>query len=833
MEKRLSLERSGIVDRDDEINSLINSINTTSGLVNIIYSKPGVGKSSLVKKLTYKLNEQNIPNIILVKTLPLNTSTQSNEWLYIDLIFDAFNKHFEKSVSYSFSYFLSSGKSAIINKQMYERNLGYVYNFSSIKQFLFGAGISQTTQLRNLFEANPYRISTDNSMFARIIKAQYVEYVLNHQRILLVIDNIHNIDSTSLKFLLDWLNETKYRNHYFLFQYTITESSDITYLAKLRDLFLETGVSVKCTELMNMSSNFVADIIDNQIEDKPSSIRFNLDALQHYENCSNGNLRELLDYVRQYNKVNGNTEKSKQISSTAQLLLSLTPEAKSILAFLIFSSGEIPQTTLLELWSEYFEGGNILPILQELKFANIIEEVNCPVVSVSHSSIIDEWNKNIQLFFGIDRMVYNRLEMICTRILQSSNGEKNKRIANYEAWQFLLQIYEKREPSKIINLLEELESGLITNVSAKNTWHYLELVIRHTEEKIAEYKNAYYKILSICYKLGLFEEGMGCLNKMEQQLPLSENHLLILYKINYLTGLDRFDDAIAIYQWALAFIHVDSGIWFHLNLCILCSYRSQNQIQQCIQIGNQISEIEFRQDKEEYAYYLRLKNIYLLNGKALKYAYRSAKWFEKHDDLYQAGKSYITYSKLLASIGKYQKAIRYSKVAQELLGDHMEVSHFLLSNLAAYRLLNGEKDTEIWSLLCQAELSASVPYSRLAIIINKLVWCYENSDYNKLDLLVNSAKKLLEIEPDKHIHALYYYDMYLIYDSMNETSKSEFFYTKAFNLQNECRFIAARLSGTGKHHREIRCRLKKPWHVCFLSFWTYDLPTDENLIESS
>lgn len=810
------------IDRDQEINSLMNSIYDQRAKIDIIYARSGVGKTSLVKKLMYRLGEQNTSNVIFVKTLPINTFTTSNEWLYIDLIFDTFLKYFEESSRWSFQYFLSSGKSDIIIKQMYERNLEQAYNITSIKQLLWHSTISFVAQTQNLFQLNPYKVSTDNSLLSRKIKAQYIGYILKSQRIIFIMDNIQNIDGTSLKFLLDWINETKSSNHYFLFQYTITETKGLHELSDLKELFSDTGMFVKCTELSNMSSNYVADIIENQIDGKPTSIRFNIDALQHYEKHSNGNIRELLDFVRRYE--NEKDEACNKYSSTTCLINALSPEAKSILAILIFSNGEIQEQTLFDIWVKYFDGGAITPLLQELENASIISHGKDSVISVAHGYIIDEWNQNLKLFSGIDRMVYNRLVVIYNHILQNPSDYRDSNFDNYKAWQFLLQMYAKREPNKISMLLKYLEDGLICDVSSKNVWYYINLLIQCTEEEIDKYKSVYYKILNLCYKLDLFQEGMKCLEKMEQVLLLKDNHLLVLYKINYLTGLDRFNEAINLYKWALGFITQADSIWFHLHLCILCSYRSLNQIAECEKIGKRIKMLKKMRERPEYAFYLRLLNIYLPNSAAIKYAKRSAEWFTQHNDNYQAGKSYITYSKLLASVGNYKKAIWYSEIAQSMLAGHEETLYFLYSNLAAYKLLDGEYGEDIWNLLGQAELSASVPYSRLAIIVNKLAWCCENQAFERLDLLINTAKKLLPLEPDQHIHALYYYNMYLIAKMQNNEALSNNYLSKASALQDKCRFIAARISGDGKYRREIRCRLRKPWHVCFLSFWTYDLP---------
>ena len=711
-----------LVDRDNEVNSLINSISNQRAKIDIIYAKSGVGKTSLVKKLMYKLSELNIPNVILINTLPVNSYTTSNEWLYIDLIFETFQKYFAQDDRYNFQQFLSSGDCNMVNWKRREKSFEQISSASSIKQFLWSSVVSIVAQAQNMCQLNPYSISTDNSMSSRSIKAQYVSFILKKQRIVFIMDNVQNIDGTSLKFLLEWINETKSLNHYFLFQYTITENTSATNLDELREALSDTGVYVECTELSNMSSNYIVDIIDNQAISKPPNIRFNIDALQHYEKYSDGNIRELLDYVQQY-KIEKKCDFEKY-SATANLINNLSPEAKCILAILVFSNGELPKTALFTIWEKYFASCDIAPLINELSNANIISQNTDPaIISVAHGYVIDEWESNLSLFSGIDRMVYNRLVTLCVHNLKKPSNSDI--LDSYKAWQYLLQMYAKREPDKIFSMLEYLESGLICEISPSNIWRYMDLVIKCTETKISMYTAEYYKMLSICYKLELFHEGMSCIEKMERYFPLEDNHLLILYKINYLTGLDRFDDAITLYQWASKFISQTDAYWFHLNLCILCSYRSINRIEDCKQIGQQLRVLNNMRERTEYAYYMRLMNIYLPNSRALKYAKWSAEWFQRHGDNYQAGKSYITYSKLLASIGNYKKAIKYSEIAQHLLDGHMETSHFLLSNLAAYKLLNGEPQDDIWELLNQAELSASVPYSRLAIIVNKLAWCYE------------------------------------------------------------------------------------------------------------
>ena len=53
--------------------------------------------------------------------------------------------------------------------------------------------------------------------------------------------------------------------------------------------------------------------------------------------------------------------------------------------------------------------------------------------------------------------------------------------------------------------------------------------------------------------------------------------------------------------------------------------------------------------------------------------------------------------------------------------------------------------------------------------------------------------------------------------------KAKYYYSRVLSLKNKCSYIKARIDGITWKTRYIKPRLKKPYHICYLSFWVFDL----------
>ena len=102
-----------------------------------------------------------------------------------------------------------------------------------------------------------------------------------------------------------------------------------------------------------------------------------------------------------------------------------------------------------------------------------------------------------------------------------------------------------------------------------------------------------------------------------------------------------------------------------------------------------------------------------------------------------------------------------------------------------------------------------------------MAWCYENRTFGNIDSLVIEGEKLTLKEPDLHIHALFYYNVYALYQLQNDEVNAAAYYQKVINLKEQSRYIKARFEGAKT--KEEAERLKYPWFICYLSFWNHDI----------
>ena len=219
-------------------------------------------------------------------------------------------------------------------------------------------------------------------------------------------------------------------------------------------------------------------------------------------------------------------------------------------------------------------------------------------------------------------------------------------------------------------------------------------------------------------------------------------------------------------------------------------------------------------------------DIYLPNKKALKYAKQSVELFAKQNNMYQKGKSQITYAKLLAGLGKNKRALNILRQAEESLENHPIRGNILWIDEADILMDQGIHDDQVWDLLQKSEFTAVIPYDKLAIIIVKLAWCYENNQFAKAKLLIERGENIITLEPDHHIHALFYYNAYAVLNKSGEINRSQIYYNKAYALKEYSRYIKARIDRPKT--REEKNRIKHPWYIIYLSFWNHDI---ENISE--
>lgn len=812
-----------IVDREVESDEIVKTIeqNWDKKTVHYIWSETAIGKTSLITKVIEKYDNSDC-DIIRIKTKPCNNDNSDTAWYYLQELFDGITKYFEKmeeenGYALTFDNFLNGYNDDSVNRTRLASSIETLFASDSKKGLFKNICYVALKRFFKLAEYSTEQFKYGTSVESVLVKANYIGYVLKKRNVLLIIDNFQNIDDQSLGCFRDWINDTD-SNTYFILEFTHSSNSDK--FDKQKKFFTESGAKVIKTELEPIDKTYITDIVHRNVKNLSNDIAFNINVVNHYEEVSLGNLRELIDYSVTYEQHN-DTNESENIdieNGTYQVLHNINDyETLAVLSLIIYHKGKIKRKNAEMI---FFPELNISNAIHELLGLNLIEETD-DYYELKHASITDQWEKHIVEFEQINTVVYGRAKKYYLGYLESSNIFESN-----DAWTRLLYLYSKVEPFEIKSLLPQLESQIIISISPEDSWDYIKQLYDIIKEEVLKNKELLFRLLEICYKLELYANGYEILCFLEDSGHFPQSKLLTLHKLLYLSALDRHEDVVELFENIKPEIPLTSRIGLNMMLACLSSYRYTGQIAECLKIHKKILNTPVYKTYQEYSIFLRLTNIYLPNKKALKYAKQSVELLDEQNNIYQKGKSQITYAKLLAGLGKNDKALNILKQAEESLKNHAIRGNVLWVDEADILMDQGIYDNRVWDLLQKSEFTAVIPYDKIAIIIVKLAWCYENNEFARANSLIERGQNIIPLEPDHHIHALFYYNAYAVLNKSGETARSQIYYNKAYALKEHSRYIRARIDGPKT--KEEKNRIKHPWYIIYLSFWNHDI---ENISE--
>lgn len=804
----LNLKPNQIVDRDIYVTRIRDILqNKSASDIIVIVADTAVGKTSLVDKALFSDNIEQ--TILRIRTLPINDSDKTDEWMYFNYIFKAFKDKYSNDNENSFSTYINSFKNKSNNKEILSYIIDNMFNNMSNMQPIVPIVYLTANWYFKLGRFDINYLLDDNSIKSRRIKYQYIKYILEKNNIIIAIDNIQNIDSQSLNDLINLISETQLCNIKYIFEFTLSEKKTLDSCQILCDHLAATSVKTELLKLEKLDKKHIIDAVSKHLNYVISDWNFNIKLQQEYERINSGNIREMLDFSICFSKNNKNIEKE----YTYENIVTLPETAKVLLAFIINCNGVIKKDTLLKIGSDIqLDINESLQILIQ----NMIVEVIQDEVKLSHASIGDYWNRDNN-FENYNNIAYNYLIKHYKYIIDIS--KENTSLYDM-AWLNLIQLYYKYDAAMLIEVFEFLDKDYKKVISPQNAWMYISQIIAVTEKQIEKYLELYLRFIKFCFESELYDEGYSIIKILEYNNFQTVQDKLILYEAMYLSALDQHSQNIIFCENHIKNYPTDSKVYINLKLISLSSYRSLGMLDECYKIHKEFLKNASLKKQIEWGYFLRLSEMYLDRKESPKFLRKSVKFFEKNEDYIQAGKSLISYSYIIASQGKLKLATKQINLAQRYLKNKRMGNHMFLVNNAAIQLLGGNHREDVWEMLSEAEITANVPFDKLAIINNKLVWCIENNFANQYKLLISEANKYLKEEPDYHIHGLIYYNIYYLLKKQNNPLYEDYL-IKAREMKKYCKPVSARLDN--KPTPETKFALTKPWHVCFLAYWTYDL----------
>lgn len=802
------------VDRlkeSEQINKFYQNSNESSLL--LMFSKTGTGKSSLSHKFTDSIKYDEETDIIYVITNPINNNSASQGCYQME-IFKWIYKYFKNNDEYSFEKYIFKNKTYkkyIISKIISESQLQDSLKSLVLKVF----GINILKRIFKIDEFDYESLFDDYSKQTNKITKEYIEFILENRKLVLVIDNIQNIDDLSLDTILDWLSMFRKRKHFVIFEYTIDTTRDN--IIKLRERINNYNLKFHFFELDNMDPDNAIEAAKLHAQDNENiNIEIENNKAKNYYEKADGNIRSLEDFIRSYIH---NKPYNSSHSATYVSISSLCDNEALILSIVCLNNSKINKYLLGELLKDYsnIDINNSLDVL--------INELDLLVVRdddyyIKHASIVDNWNKASETTLKkVTLIAYELLKNHYKNLLKSHLNNDN--LNNYL---LLIKLYSKYEPDKLINLLNDFDELMKEFLSPQQLEEYIITLDNELSEKASEYNDFYYKLIDICLDVKLFDLANLLLQKLFDHKNMKK---YIFYKCNIFIQKEDHTSNIEFINQIINKID-DEYFILYLKLFLMISYRSINNMETVNRINDEIEKnINNYKNTLFFGFYLRLSEIRKKRNEAICEVEESIKHFKKYNIKVQIAKSQVALSFLYAITGHTNEAIIESDRAEKIIVKDFANRHIFFNNKAAIYLLNRNTGKEILSILKSAEKNAVGTFDKLAIYNNILVYSIETKDSRNAKIYASKIISNIKNEPDKHILSILYYNLHLYYETINNYVLSDKYFKKSYSLKEYCKSLNARLTQTPLDDG-TQILISNPWHVCFLDYWNIDYCEDFN-----
>lgn len=810
------MEKDEIYDRMNLCNEIISEIQDMDETqAYILYSGTGIGKSSVSKKIARLAKDQNLyMDVIQIQSVQDNKLC---EGFFIECIFKCIRKHYlliennknkfqkKKYRKYSYNYYIKHQNFMVI-KRLVETSVLNELKCKSIKTTLiqFGKIVFHFLCIKLNLEKN---LEINNVDTPTMIN--YIKYVLKKGNIVLGIENTQNFDKTSMDALLELLIETKASPNYFIFEFTLKGNlENINLLDQLRNELNYLEINYNISELDKLEFRYIEKMVRKLYQAVDESFMLQL------EKMYTGNIKKIENFL-----FNHSIKTLNDNDPTYILLQSLSNDQKYILAIVILNNANIDERLLKQIIENsvdiyvYNYNDDINYLKNRIK---VLEERN-KSICIKDNDTIDTWKKNASNFMKYEALAYKNCESILLRFLK--NGIEYT-ITRKKAILLLWQLYNRFEVIKLNTLLKYVDEVVYEILSVNDLKMYLKNLID------AIYPNEtsvdlLYRIFDICNRYQLIELENYCLDKISNiiQNDIDEKFLFSYY--TYLLQKEEYKFLLEKIDKEKKYV-VSTNFKYYIELFKIVAFASLNETNKCKIHVKKLEKDVNSLPPIQYGYFLRLAEAYDKRNIAIPKVKKSIEIFEKGQMEIQAAKSRVSLCFLYSITGNLKGAQTELDLAEKVLLRNIENVHVFKINQACLYLLNKNYSQEVWNMLSEAEKSANTRFDQIAIIINKIVWCIENDDFNKGRYYEKKGLELLELEYNKHLYAIFYYDCHVLYKKMNQDATAKKYYDLAIDYKKHCDTLKARLENKNEVDDQTTFLLQYPWHICFVSYWYFD-----------
>lgn len=761
-------EQTAFINRFKIISLLKNDINQNNGKkIFFISSNSGVGKSRLCKEILKDIES----NIFKIKLSISNSKAYSSQdGYYIKELAKAINKEVQNELSFE-NFLINSVEKEDLDKFFLKVADDYLSKnsvYKNIKEVFEKVFQKGSFQVDKIFNTN----LSDSIKYAM----KYVKHCIQKQYFVINIENIQNIDISSINCLNKILREIN--KVYFLLEFTENIPSTWDNIYELN--------STICNEIENIKME-QEELEPLSLNDLFKILHSDRKALNEYVSNSyknwNGNLRPIVDINFKLSK-NETSKVEKYLQNTEYginhyILNDLTNIKGSKLFLLQSISTHADPVDFYLLNKTYYSK-------EEFKFY----ELSLDLIELKERRYINEYNS---LYSINDDSIHSSLQevvifqnekidaMLCwLRLYESLYKENNSFISKSQILYYILDFSIKlNKEDSLLKIIDEL-FFLFKNSTHAWVDIWVSKILNLLEN--VEHKNIQNIILirlsEIMQNLGFSNWSYIIVNKIS---TLSKE--ILIRKAILLEDLSNAKESLEILN-NIDSEEIDENLFLYKKAVEIACYRSMNDYKKAKKIFFEVYDKNYV--SKELAFILRQAGFILKEKESIPYIEKSISIFKEHNLLIQETHSIIALAFVYIKLKEYDKAEKELFNAKDLIKDNFIEKYIILNNLAAINIYKKQKLNETLESLMEVLPTIQLAFDRLTVRINiLLLLALQKKEYSVIKTQFDIIHKLcLNNEPsDKEIRRRAYFNMVIISSNYQDEESFNFYKNKFMDIK--------------------------------------------------
>lgn len=803
------MAKLGFVNRSSEINSLLADIQGACGRnrVALLISESGIGKSRLAERLLSLISER--PGVKLKIRAPRKGLSQDGHYIRmlaaelddaakLDLRIPAFRSFLKKGVPGAEAKRMKKAATAILDSTPILRA---------------ARAVAEGARMPVPDARSQFRDPTgENSILAY----EYVLHAVRASSPILNIENIQDIDDTSLDLLKRVLEESE--DVYFLLEYTVSNEGSPWSIGDIAEAF-SARAAVAQYPLEKLRIDDVLRLIKNQ----PTALEGLVRSLYMR---SNGSLRPLTDFfIKTIDDPAG-----LEIMAGQGVFMELRDFTRTSLSELDSSSRFI--LVALALHGGWVERTLLAMIATQTQFAHTLLDVDTTLDDLHAKAFVEAEGDRVRASDGVSDFLFTP-EFTRERTLTAEAWKRVYRHAAEDggdlfipkAQAFYFLVYFSYIQDDALECAKYLDQVLYLAARSYVPTRFIAFA-KDVRSRLASHRTSSLlsdidrRLIGALQALSYSDDALHML----ELLP--DSVLKDWYSCILLENAGQAKEALAQCNRALGKKSVTTAPRWRLRfeLAKFASLRSLCREKECLALYRAMRANGDYQALPEFGYVLRSAGSCCPSEQAIPDLRESAQFFEKTKQPVQEAHSRIELVVALAYCRELDQAEAELDAAERLLGGQISERHAILSNRASISIIRGAADQATLDNLRQAFLTARNGFDKTAIRNNMLIALAAM----ELPAAADAAREAIQScerggFTSRELVCITYHNAALYYRQAGDHKSFEQAQAKLAVVRDELKPTWLPELSALDHAHKMPLIEGKPYYPVFLAHWTLEL----------